>query len=267
MKRILVFIVILSVLLAMSGCKSRNETCNLAETLSMNLHKDFGYGEGIKIAVIDSGVKVSDINSEYALNFSEEDSVIDNIDHGAPIMNILSDEKYGIAPKATIYALKVIDKYGNASTRAVYDALEWCLNNSIDIINMSLSFGIYSENIECIIGQLIDEGVIIVASINNSDKEVDYPAMYDGVICVGKTNMPDIYSEERSILFDDSYVIKAIGINGETNDYVGNSFLTPIVTGIIACLIDKTNVEGSGFNTELVNSAKSLLIQSNVHIS
>lgn len=265
MKRILLFVIIF--LLIFCGCKTQSKTDNIVEEISTNLHRDYGKGNGVRVAVIDSGTTIDKANSKYVLNFSEQESVVDFIDHGVPIENIISNKEYGIAPEATVYSLKVINEYGNASTQAVYNALEWCLNNSIDIINISLSFGIHSENIECIVTELVERGVIIVASINNTNKKVDYPSMYKGVICVGKTNLQTLYSEDKSIIFADEYTISAIGCDGKMKDYVGNSFLTPVATGIIACLIDKNNTERRFTDEELINNVKSLLIQNDIKIN
>ncbi len=266
MKRILLFVIILSLLISMYGCTAEKTEWNLVEQVRKTLAKDYGNGEGVKIAVIDSGTSEKLANDQFTLNFSEEDYAIDRIDHGVPIINIISNEEFGLAPKASVYSLKAINKYGNASTQSIYEALEWCLNNSIDIINMSLSFGIYSENIECVIGELIDKGVIIVASISNESKTIDYPSMYDGVICVGKTNVPHLYEKNRSVIFESDYSVQSIGIEEKRKDYVGNSYLTPIVTGIIACLINKINTGGHA-NEELIFAVNSILSKSNVRIS
>ena len=259
MKRILVFVIIFSLLLSSCSYTTEPVSNNVIEAVGKTLRKEFGIGTEVSIAVIDSGTSLDKQNSEYALDFSEEGSAIDFIDHGVPIANIISNKEYGLAPGATVYSLKVINEYGNASTQSVYNALEWCLNNSIDIINMSLSFGLYSENIECIIDELVQQGVIIVASISNVDKEVDYPSMYNDVICVGRTASPELYAKDRSVIFLENYPVRTKGCNDEFKDYAGNSFLTPVVTGIIACLIDKTNIERSVSHEELIRAVKSIL--------
>ena len=106
----------------------------------------------------------------------------------------------------------------------------------------------------------------IVSSIANTKKEVDYPSMYNGVICVGKTDNICSYSNANSIIFEENYSIKVMGKEGITKDYVGNSFLAPIVTGIIACLINETT-EGRRWNSEeLVEEAKQVLLASDVNI-
>ena len=266
MKRILLFIVVLSVTCLACGCKSKNNVPNIIQELASILNEDEGKGEGVRVAVIDSGTTAENEHSGYALNFSEEDNGIDGINHGVPIMNIISHEKFGLSPKVTIYSLKVINKYGNASTESIYQALEWCLNNSIDLINMSLSFGIHSENIECLVSELVNKGVIIVASINNDNRTIDYPSMYDGVICVGKTNSLDLYEKDRCVIFQCDQTITIEALNGEEKDFVGNSYLTPVVTGIIACLIDKNNMEGSVSNAELITAVKAILNRSNVSV-
>lgn len=266
MKRIILFAIALLLIIFTFVCKTQRQVTNIVRNISQNLRENYNDGHGITIAVIDSGMVIENFDDKNVVNFSEEDTATDSLDHGVPICNIISNEEYGLAPKATIYSLKVMNKYGNSSIVAIVNALEWCLNNSIDIINMSLSFGVYDESIECLIRELIQNNVIIVASISNISKEADYPSMYDGVICVGTTDRPELYDRANSIIFEDSYTVKSICVDGRTKDYVGNSFLAPIVTGTIACLIDKTIEERRGTSEELVEAVKYVLAATNLDI-
>lgn len=266
MKRIISLALVLLGIFCIFGCEMNSKSNNIILDVAKTLRKNYGSGDNVRIAIIDSGLATVNYDEEYMLDFSEENVTTDFLDHGTPIWNILADKEYGLAPNATIYSLKVINKYGNASTQGITNALEWCLDNSIDIINMSLSFGVHNENIECLINELIQSGVIIVASINNVTKELDYPSMYNGVICVGVTDTPKAYNETYSIVFTNKYNITAVGIDGKLKDYVGNSFLAPIITGTIACLIDKTSEERRGTSEELVETVKYVLAVSNINI-
>ncbi len=219
------------------------------QKLSETVHNKYSYGDNVKIAIIDSGISEGQVVSK-AINFSNDEDTTDYIGHGSVVLDIIFNQNYGISPNAEVYMLKVIDKYGLASTEDIYEALEWCKDNEIDIINISLSFGIYSENVECVISSLISEGAVIVSSINNSNVQSDFPAMYDGVICVGKTENIELYNEDTSIILKNINAVK-IG----TEEYDGNSFLAPCVTGIIASSYNQKYERGNT-NADMIQIAK-----------
>lgn len=80
----------------------------------------------------------------------------------------------GVAPKASIYALRVFGCEG--SSNVVTDALEWVAAynldhpGAIDVVNMSLGsvFGRDTDPDSVVSNNLVDSGVIVVASAGNS---------------------------------------------------------------------------------------------------
>ncbi len=211
-------------------------------------------GEKVRIAIIDSGVDSDLLSSDNSIDFSKDGTDADIIDHGTPVFNIIKK----IASNAEIFSLKVVNKSGIVSMNSLVRALEWCVENNVDIINMSLSFSMYDENVENLCDTLIGSGVIIVSSINNEMSQIDYPSMYKGVIAVGYTENCNLYDTNTSIIFRTPHKIKTISHNGSLMKYEGNSILAPIVTGILADLLsDDNNKRGKGdSNGELVQVAK-----------
>lgn len=74
----------------------------------------------------------------------------------------------GVAPKADIYALRVFGCEG--STNVVIDAIEWAVDNDMDVINMSLGspFGSPDDPDAVAATNAAKAGVIVVASAGNS---------------------------------------------------------------------------------------------------
>lgn len=175
-------------------------------------------GEGIKVAVIDTGVTEShpDIEFEKTLNFvgisgtSWWDSInnkviVPDVDystyipahsHATHVSGIIgakdnTEGMVGVAPECKIYSLRALDDSGSGSYSDLSIALLWCLyNEDIDIINMSLG-GFYSnESFWQTIKLLYDNNKIIVASAGNEYYEADYrgyisfPGQYDETISV-----------------------------------------------------------------------------------
>lgn len=93
----------------------------------------------------------------------------------------------GVAPKADLYAVRVFGCAG--STDVVVDAIDWAINNDMDVINMSLGspFGAADTSDSLAAQAAAAAGVIVVASAGNSGPApyiTGAPAAGDGVISV-----------------------------------------------------------------------------------
>lgn len=74
---------------------------------------------------------------------------------------------------------------GGINIDKVTKALEILRNKKVKIINLSLAFNYEDKKLEIEIKKCIEDGIVIVASVDNSDIE-SYPACYDNVIAVAK---------------------------------------------------------------------------------
>lgn len=93
----------------------------------------------------------------------------------------------GVAPKADLYALRVFGCDG--STDVTVDAIEWAVDNDMDVINMSLgsSFGSRDDPSAVASTNAAKAGVIVVASAGNSGPNqyiTGSPGTADGSIAV-----------------------------------------------------------------------------------
>ena len=73
----------------------------------------------------------------------------------------------GVAPKADIYSVKIFGC--NGPTNEVIDAIEWAVDNNMDVINMSLGspFGSPDSPDAVAAENAAHDGVIVVASSGN----------------------------------------------------------------------------------------------------
>jgi subtilisin family serine protease len=93
----------------------------------------------------------------------------------------------GVAPKAELYAIRVFGC--NGSTDVTVDAIEWAVENDMDVINMSLGspFGSKDDPSAVASTNAAKAGVIVVASAGNSGVNqyiTGSPAVADGAISV-----------------------------------------------------------------------------------
>ena len=95
------------------------------------------------------------------------------------------DRRTGVAPKADIYAVRVFGCDG--STDVTVDAIEWAVDNDMDVINMSLgsAFGTNDDPSAVASTNAAKAGVVVVTSAGNSGASqyiTGSPGTADGAI-------------------------------------------------------------------------------------
>src|SRR5262249_2805744 len=118
----------------------------------------------------------------------------------------------GVAPKARIVSLKVLDRHGAGLTSDVIDAIEFAVQNrerlKIDIINLSLGHPIYEPRATDPLVQAVEAavraGIVVVASAGNFGKNpatgvagyagITSPGNAESAITVGAVDTRDTVS-------------------------------------------------------------------------
>jgi serine protease AprX len=171
-------------------------------------------GSGVTVAVIDSGLKPHvDLPASRIKAFVDfvngRTTAYDDYGHGTHVAGIVagtgaaSNGQYaGVAPGASIVALKVLDANGSGRTSDVMASLEWVLANharyGIRVVNLSLGHPIYESAATDPLVQLVDElsrrGIVVVVSAGNMGRNalgqtvygtITSPANAQGAITVG----------------------------------------------------------------------------------
>jgi serine protease AprX len=171
-------------------------------------------GSGVTVAVIDSGVKPhTDLPATRIKAFVDfvngKTTAYDDYGHGTHVAGIVagsgaaSNGQYaGVAPGASIVALKVLDANGAGKTSDVMASLEWVLANhtvyNIRVVNLSLGHPIYEPAATDPLVQLVDRlsqrGIVVVVSAGNMGRNtlgqtvygtITSPANAQGAIAVG----------------------------------------------------------------------------------
>ncbi|MFD1885874.1 S8 family serine peptidase [Paenibacillus wenxiniae] len=167
-------------------------------SIGANLVKKISKGKQVKVAVLDTGISShSDLNIKGGISFVDgESDYSDRQGHGTHMAGTISavDDTYGIigvAPDVDLYAVKVINAEGKGYTSSVIQAIDWAIDQHINIINISFTSVEYSEALEKAIQTAREKGILIFAAAGNSGNGSDnvrYPAKYPGVIGVGAVN-------------------------------------------------------------------------------
>ena len=173
---------------------------NLLNLINADALWNISQGEGITVAVIDSGV---DANHESlkqnvlpGYDFIEHTmNMRDPLGHGTAVAALIAGHAgiKGIAPKAKILPLRVLDERNQASVFDTTQAILYAADLLPDlpnpypakVINLSLGGYAYIEPMYQAIALVRQKGVIVVAAVGNSGKRVAYPAGFPEVIGVG----------------------------------------------------------------------------------
>ena len=167
-------------------------------------------GKEVVVAVIDSGVVAnSDLQSKAKYDFTSGvaksvaggDLSFDRYGHGSHVASLIanvgasSDKVYrGVAPGASILALRVLDGNGAGYTQNVIAALDFCVTNKyklkIDIINLSLGHPIYEPAADDPLVQAVERAVragmaVIVSAGNHGRNMVTGQVGFGGITSPG----------------------------------------------------------------------------------
>jgi len=148
----------------------------------------------------------------------------------------------GVAPGATVVAIKVLDSRGSGSYSGVIDGIEWAAGlGRCDVVNMSLGGGA-SNSVDNAVKQLAAAGVKVALAAGNESQDANNfsPARADG---------ENIYTVSA---FDESgdfawfsnfgtavdiaapgVAVESLRVGGGTVEYSGTSMAAPHIAGIL----------------------------------
>jgi subtilisin family serine protease len=196
-----------------------------------------GYkGEGVKVAIMDTGVDVDSedfggdgvprydsplfpsqrvaygydfVGDAYDARFPETSTPIPDANpddcqgHGTHVAGIVGANGptiKGVAPEVTIGAYRVFGCDGSTDADIMMAAMEMALEDGMDVLNMSIgsSFQWPQYPTAVAASNLVDEGMVVVASIGNSGSDGLYaagaPGLGDKVIGVASIDNTDVLS-------------------------------------------------------------------------
>jgi subtilisin family serine protease len=211
-------------------------------------------GDGIPVFVIDTGIYTEHEDFQGRASWGkvviEGDSEVDENGHGTHCAGTIAGNKYGVAKKAKVIAVKVLDSEGNGSDKTVVDGIEYVHDyvktNKIKafVANISLG-GKASKVIDDATEKLYQAGGIVVVAAGNEDEDACdvSPARGKNMVTVGcfsednKKSWFSNWGKCINILAPGGNITSTfIGSKTATKTLSGTSMAAPHVAGLAAAL-------------------------------
>ncbi|TME31798.1 MAG: serine protease [Chloroflexi bacterium] len=211
-------------------------------------------GEGVSVAIIDSGVEGDHpavrgrLKESWAIEMQAgEPKVVrepvagDLFGHGTACAGIIA----GMAPLVDIVSIRVLGSDLKGKGAAFAEALDMAIRRPVRVANLSLSSK--SDALFPVFHELADQayfsGVVLVSAANNVPGP-SYPSLFSSVISVAAHPDPDpwrfYYNPKPPVEFGAWGVdVPVAWRDGGMTVATGNSFAAPHITALVALILSK----------------------------
>ncbi|MET4332007.1 subtilisin [Bradyrhizobium sp. i1.15.2] len=173
-------------------------------------------GKGAKVAIIDSGcdtnhpalshIKIGLDLTNLDPNNNPDPNTWRNdvISHGSHCAGVIAGNGNngirGFAPEAEVHVLKL---FPGGAFDSLIEALVYCVNHEIDVVNCSLGSDQVNEGVAQQMSEARRAGIVVVVAAGNSAGPVQFPARLDTALCVSAlgqagTFPPDTYHAQTA---------------------------------------------------------------------
>ncbi len=206
-------------------------------------------GEGVTVYVIDTGVRITHGDfggrASYGYDAIDNDNTAqDGHGHGTHVAGTVAGNSYGVAKKAKVVGVRVLNNQGSGTTAQVVAGIDWVTRNAVKpaVANMSLGGGADSA-LDTAVRNSIAAGITysLAAGNESTDASTRSPARVAEAITVGATTSSDAkasYSNYGSVLdiFAPGSSITSSWNTSDsaTNTISGTSMAAPHVAGAAA---------------------------------
>ncbi|EST23154.1 hypothetical protein N566_25920 [Streptomycetaceae bacterium MP113-05] len=225
---------------------------------------DQATGEGVVVAVVDTGVDADNPQISPALTGGEDfvgktGGTEDQVGHGTRVAGIIAAREAddtgfsGLAKAAKIMPLRYTggddpDQKGDSGTMS--EAIDHAVSKGVDIINISSDTADKKPNtgLEAAVARAVAADILVVVAAGNDGTdgklEKTYPAAYPGVLAVGASDRNNERAEfsQKGRFVD--LAAPGVGMvstvpNGGQCTADGTSFAAPYVAGVAALMVEK----------------------------
>lgn len=268
---------VLAVTPTLPGTESGN-SWNVEQIGARAAHDAGFLGEGVKVAVIDSGIDTThpELVDAYAGGIdiigNDPDPSVDptGSSHGTHVAGIIAGARnstgvVGVAPGVALYAVK-ISNGADLTIANLVAGIDWAIDNSMQIINLSLGDPLENLAVTDAVTRADAAGILVVAAAGNSIGPVVYPAATPSVIAVTPT---DINKQIANFAPNGPQIdLAAPGINitstvvGGYDTLTGSSMAAPQVAGVAALLLASPGLIDENGNGRRLDELKARLFAS-----
>lgn len=227
-------------------------------------------GEGVNVYVIDTGTNTAHVDFEGRANWGKtipaNDEDRDGNGHGTHCSGTIAGKKYGVAKKASVYAVKVLKSNGSGTMSDVVKGVEWAVTDHLkrskeqkgfkgSVANMSLGGG-KSTTLDLAVNAAVDNGIhFAVAAGNDNADACNYsPAAAQNAVTVGASTLADgraYFSNHGKCvdIFAPGLNIQSTWIGSEhaVNTISGTSMASPHIAGLLAYFVSLQPAKDSAY--------------------
>ena len=232
-------------------------------------------GEGVDVYVIDTGTNYKHVDFEGRAHWGKTipsgDADEDGNGHGTHCSGTVAGKKYGVAKKASVYAVKVLRSNGSGTMSDVVKGVEYAAQaHEAEVkkakdgkrkgfkgsaANMSLGGG-KSQTLDLAVNAAVDAGIhFAVAAGNDNADSCNYsPAAAENAVTVGASTLMDErayfsnYGKCNDIFAPGLNILSTwIGSEHATNTISGTSMASPHIAGLLAYMLSLQPASDSGY--------------------
>jgi subtilisin family serine protease len=242
-------------------------------------------GEGIVVAVLDTGIDNEHPDLQNIV--SEKDFTGEGTDdkqgHGTHVASTIAGSgsasaglNKGVAPKASLMDVKVLDSTGMGKLSDTIAGIQWAVLNGADVISMSLGAQIPCNGLDATSlasDAAVKQGVHVVVAAGNTGPipgTVGSPGCAHDVITVGAVDRldnvavfssrgPTLDGRTKPDILAPGVLIIAAKNGGGYTALSGTSMATPHISGVVALILSENpNLSAEQVKEVLMNTAKDL---------
>ena len=225
------------------------------------------------VYILDSGIDIThpDFQGRARWGFSSSSNTQkDDFGHGTHVAGIVASNSFGVAKKAWVVAVQVLDAHGEGSTSDIIRGVHYVMDQvrkdpfQKAIINMSFG-GPADDVVDDVLESAVGMGIsVVVAAGNEGQDACKYsPGRHSSVITVGASDDTDQFATFSNSgacvdIVAPGKGIKSLWPKGGYKSLDGTSSAAPHVSGVIATLKSQFPNASPSHLSHLLNQAATM---------